>query len=763
MAPRMTKNRPSLQDATLYFNRELAQLDFNARVLELAKDPSIPLLERLRFLTISSSNLDEFFEIRVAGLKQLLRHDLPRVEFDGMSVQETLKRISERAHLLVDDQYRVLNDVVLPELSNQGLDLPKRRDWTRRQQQWIREFFEQQVLPVLTPVGLDPAHPFPRIVNKSLNFIVSLSGDDAFERDSGIAIVQVPRSLPRVIALPKELSRQNQDFVTLSSVIHAHIEDVFPGMQVEGCYQFRVTRNSDLLVDEEEVDDLMRALKGELHGRLFGEAVRLEVADTCPPEIARFLFERFELTPDDLFFCNGPVNLNRLSQLHALIDRPDLKFAPFIPATPKSFEFARNWFDAIKKGDQFLHHPYDSFNPVVEVLRQAARDPDVLAIKMTLYRVGSDSPIVEALIEAARLGTEVTVLVELRARFDEAQNIDLATKLQEAGARVSYGIVGYKTHAKMLLIVRRDGPKLQRFVHLSTGNYHHRTAQAYTDVGFLTCDEEIGKDVSDLFNLLTGISKVMRPKRLLVSPFSLHKSLLALVRREQTLAQQGKPARIIAKMNSLTEAKVIQALYRASQAGVQIDLVIRGVCCLKPGVAGISENIRVRSVLGRFLEHSRVWYFEAGGKEEIYCSSADWMERNLLWRVEVAFPILDVKLKRRLFAETLDFSLQENVRAWILQSDGSYARLKAQGKPRSAQNLLLERAAQSSSNVQPKPKELEPLGFFEQIRPSEKVVVEPPLGEFEHEPGTRNGEADLRQRPETAAPIESNGDSQQRT
>lgn len=756
----MSKARTNLADATLYFNRELSQLDFNFRVLDLAKDTSLPLLERVRFLTISSSNLDEFFEIRVSGLKQLARHHLPRVELDGMSVQETLTRIGERAHALVAEQYRVLNEVVLPELSQRGFDLPKRRDWTRRQQQWIREFFEEQVLPVLTPVGLDPAHPFPRIVNKSLNFIVSLSGADAFERDSGIAIVQVPRSLPRVIALPPELSRANRDFVTLSSVIHAHIGELFPGMQVEGCYQFRVTRNSDLLVDEEEVDDLMRALKGELHGRLYGQAVRLEVADTCPQEIAQFLLDKFELTADDLYNCVGPVNLNRLSALHSLIDRPDLKFPPFIPQTPKVFEFSRNIFEAIKKGDQFLHHPYDSFSPVVEMVRQAARDPEVLAVKMTLYRVGADSPIVESLLEAARAGKEVTVLVELRARFDEEQNIDLATRLQEAGARVSYGIVGYKTHAKLLLVVRREAGRLMRFVHLSTGNYHHKTAQAYTDIGILTCNEEIGKDVSDLFNQLTGLSKVVRPKRLLVSPFSLHKSLLALIRREASFAQQGKPARIIAKMNSLTEPKVIQALYRASQAGVQVDLVVRGVCCLRPGIPGVSDNIRVRSILGRFLEHSRVMYFEAGGAAELYCASADWMERNLLWRVETSFPILDARLKRRIFFETLELSLQDNCRAWHLQPDGNYVRLKLVGKARSVQGMLLERAS-ASANVQTKPKELEPLGLFEQVRSSQQVLVEPAVRESDLERGTPSVDAKAGDGAGGPAPVEPNGNAKE--
>jgi polyphosphate kinase len=755
----MTKPRTNLADPSLYFNRELSQLDFNFRVLELAKDPTLPLLERVRFLTISSSNLDEFFEIRVAGLEQLAKHGLPRVELDGMSVQETLKKVSERAHALVAEQYRVLNEVLLPELSAQGFDLPKRRLWTRRQKQWIRQFFEQQVLPVLTPVGLDPAHPFPRIVNKSLNFIVSLSGADAFERDSGIAIVQVPRSLPRVIALPPELSRASNDFVTLSSVIHAHIDVLFPGMKVEGCYQFRVTRNSDLLVDEEEVDDLMRALKGELHGRLFGEAVRLEVAETCPQEILQFLLDRFELVADDLYNCNGPVNLNRLSALHSLIDRPDLKFAPFIPQVPKTFEFSRNIFDAIKKGDQFLHHPYDSFTPVVELVRQAARDPDVLAIKMTLYRVGSGSPIVESLLEAARAGKEVTVLVELRARFDEEQNIDLATKLQEAGARVSYGIVGYKTHSKMTLVVRREGSKLQRFVHLATGNYHHRTAQTYTDVGLLTCDDAIGKDVSNLFNQLTGLSHVVRPKSLLVSPFTLHKSLLALIRREATFAKQGKPARIIAKMNALTEPKVIQALYRASQAGVQIDLIVRGVCCLRPGIPGVSDNIRVRSILGRFLEHSRVAWFEAGGEGELYCASADWMERNLLWRVETTFPILDAKLKRRIYFETLELSLQDNTRAWHLQPDGTYSRPKLVGKSRSVQSLLLERAS-ASANAQPKPKDLEPFGLLDQIRPSQQVTLEPPLRELDLERRPAALDPQPGQGAGGAAAVEPNGNAQ---
>jgi polyphosphate kinase len=686
-----------LRDPALYINRELSQLDFNLRVLEQAKDPTTPLLERLRFLTICSTNLDEFFEIRVAGLRQQARHGLARSEPDGMSNSETLRRIAEAAHAIVAEQYRLLNDGLLPALEREGIRIRKRVDWNQRQQTWIARYFSNEVLPVLTPVGLDPSHPFPRIHNKSLNFVVSVSGDDAYGRESGTAIVQVPRSLPRLIRLPEGVASDAHDFVLLSSIVHAHVGEAFPGMKVDGCYQFRVTRNSDLWVDEEEADDLMRALKGELADRNFGEAVRLEVADTCPEETARFLLREFELDEQDLYRVHGPVNLHRLVAMVDLVDRPDLKYPPFVARIPRRVaQGDSDLFEVLRKGDLLLHHPFDSFAPVVELVRQAAADPAVLAIKQTLYRTGGDSPVVEALIDASRAGKEVTAVIELRARFDEADNIKLATRLQQAGANVVYGIVGYKAHAKMLMIVRREGRKLRRYVHLGTGNYHVRTTRGYTDLSLLTCDREIGEDVHRLFLQLTGLGRVTRLRRIIQSPFSLHRTLLSMIDGEARNARAGKPARIVAKMNALSEPQIIQALYRASQAGVQIDLIVRGTCCLRPGVPGISENIRVRSIVGRFLEHSRIFLFHAQGDELCWCASADWMQRNLFRRVETCFPVTEKRLAQRVYSEGIEPYLLDNAQAWSLGADGRYSRLKpGKSARRAAQEVLLERLCES--------------------------------------------------------------------
>ncbi|MFN0242687.1 MAG: polyphosphate kinase 1 [Planctomycetota bacterium] len=683
---------PDVKDPRLYINRELATLEFNRRVLEQAKDTSTPLLERLRFLTICSANLDEFFEIRVAGHKQQVAFRVAQPGPDGLSAQETLREIGAVAHALVAEQYQVLNEVLLPALEREGVRILKRSAWTPKQRRWVRHYFEDEVLPVLTPIGLDPAHPFPRVLNKSLNFIVSLDGADAFGRSSGVAVVQVPRSLPRVIALPKDVARAPHDFVMLSSIVHAEVEQLFPGMQVLSCHQFRVTRNSDLWVDEEEVDDLLHAMKGELSSRNFGESVRLEVADDCSEEIAQMLLATFHLGTNDLYRVKGPVNVNRLAALHELVDRPDLKYPPFLPKLSKRFAQEADPFEVIRHGDVLLHHPFESFSTIVELLRLAAIDPEVLAIKMTLYRTGNDSPVVEALLQAARNGKEVTAVVELRARFDEAANINLATRLQEAGAKVAYGIVGYKAHAKMLLVVRREQKKLRYYVHLGTGNYHTGTARVYTDFGLLTCDPELGDDVHKMFLQLTGLGRVARPKKLRQSPFTLQRHLLALIEAESEHARHGKPARIVAKMNSLSEPRIIQALYRASRAGVSIDLIVRGICCLRPGIPGVSENIRVRSIIGRFLEHSRVFFFHAGGDEIVLAASADWMQRNFFSRVEVCFPIEEPRLKKRVIHEALEMYLADNVQAWILSSDGRYTRAKPGGqKPVCAQDDLMAR------------------------------------------------------------------------
>ena len=682
-----------LNDPRNYINRELSHLEFNRRVLAQALNTAVPLLERVRFLCIASTNLDEFFEIRVAGVKQQIELGMAQPDADGSTPQEVLQRIAQAAHQLVGEQYRVLNEVLLPTLEEAGIRILRRETWTPEQSAWLEEYYLREVLPVLTPVGMDPAHPFPRVLNKGLCVIVSLEGEDAYHRSGGMAVVQVPRALPRLIALPGKLVPTGQAcFVLLSSIIHAHVDRLFPGMRIVGCHQFRVTRNSDLWVDEEEVDDLLRALKGELPQRKFGDPVRLEVAETCPPETVQFLLDQFGLGQGDLFTVNGPVNLHRLAALYELIDRPDLKYPVFIPGTPRRWQAARDPFEAIRGGDILLHHPYESFSPVLELLRQAASDPDVLAIKQTLYRIGTQSPVADALIEAARAGKEVTAVIELRARFDEAANIELATRLQEVGANVAYGIVGMKTHAKLLMVVRKEAGQLRRYVHAGTGNYHAGTTRAYTDLSLLTCDPRIGEDVHRLFQQLTGLGRAPELRHLWHSPFTLEDEVVRLLDEEAARARRGEPARVVARMNALSEPAVIRALYRASQAGVPIDLVVRGTCCLRPGVPGLSETIRVRSVVGRFLEHSRVFFFHAGGEQRTYCSSADWMERNLHRRVEVAFPLLDPELKARAVDEALGTYLNDNAQAWELQPDGSYRPCPDDGRERcAAQEVLLAR------------------------------------------------------------------------
>jgi polyphosphate kinase len=684
-----------LSNPELFVNRELSLLEFNRRVLDQAKDESTPLLERLRFLCISSRNLDEFCEVRAAGVKQQIDLGVMTSGPDGLTPHEQLEKISTIGHELVAEQYRVLNDVLLPLMEQQGIHVLKRSQWDARLTGWVKRHFDNEVLPVLTPIGLDLAHPFPRVLNKSLNFIIALEGKDVFGRDSGLAVLQAPRSLPRVIQVPKSYSSSDNGLVFLSSIIHAHIEELFPGMTVTGCHQFRVTRNSDLFVDEEEVDDLLRALQGELPGRRYGDAVRLEVADDCPRHLARFLLEKFELSDDDLYLVNGPVNLNRLMTIPDMVDRPDLKYQQFTPSRSARLTHKQNMFEAIAEGDMLLHHPYEAFSPVQDLVRQAAVDPTVLAIKQTIYRTDTDSTLVQALVDAARAGKEVTAVVELRARFDEEANIGLATRLQEAGAHVVYGVVGYKTHAKLLMIVRREGRKLRRYVHLGTGNYHASTARLYTDYGLLTCDKEIGEDVHKLFQQLTGLGRITRLKKLLQSPFTLHKRMIELIEREAEAARAGKPARVFARMNSLVEPKIIQAMYRASQAGVKIDLVVRGICCLRSGIPGVSENIRVRSVVGRFLEHSRIFCFHNDGDPLVYGSSADWMDRNFFRRVESCFPVEDPKLRKRIISESLELYLADNVQAWDQQPDGSYLHCETgRRKPVNAQSSLLEQLAE---------------------------------------------------------------------
>lgn len=677
-----------LTSPELYLNRELSILDFNMRVLEQATDARHPLIERLNFLLIFSRNLDEFFEIRVAGLLQQVSFGHIKSGPDGLLPQEVLKLISDVCHAAVERQYRILNEDLLPALAAENIRYLRRDEWTEKQSTWVRKYFKEQVLPVLTPIGLDPAHPFPRLVNKSLNFIVSLDGKDAFGRQMSLAVVPAPRSLPRVVRLPDDIVDGGDQHVMLSSIIHEHVSELFPGMTANGCFQFRVTRNADMIIDE-DAEDLASALKGELLSRRYGAAVRLEVADNCPRHIIDYLLRQFALSNEALYQVNGPVNLSRLL---SDFDRPRLRFAPFRPRIPEVLQKSESIFEAIAQGDILLHHPFESFVPVIDMLRQAARDPHVLAIKQTLYRSGPNSEIVNVLAEAARNGKEVTAVIELRARFDEESNIEVANKLQQAGAIVVYGIVGYKTHAKMILVVRREGRKLMRYGHLGTGNYHAGNARLYTDYGLLTANPEVCEDIHKIFQELTGMGKVLRLKQLLHAPFTLHPKLLSMIEQEISNKQAGLPARIIIKVNALTEKILMQALMRASQAGVQVDLIIRSVCCLRPGIAGVTETIRVRSIVGRFLEHTRVFYFENGGEALVFCSSADWMDRNLYQRVETCFPILDSEQRQRIINDGLLLYLNDNTQAWDMQSDGSWLRATpGDTAPCSAQLTLLER------------------------------------------------------------------------
>lgn len=676
-----------------YFNRELSLLEFNKRVLHQAYNRSLPLLERLRFLCIFSTNLDEFFEVRVGGLVEILERNAPPTQGpDGLTQTQTLNEISLRAHLLVDEQYRILNSELIPALHEKKIRVLRRDEWTQEQILYLKQVFLSEVLPVLSPIGLDPAHPFPRILNKSLNFIVKLDGKDAFGRNSGRAIVQVPRSLPHVFELPGELVESGRAFVFISSIIHFFMAEIFVGMTVIESYQFRLTRNSDIFLDEEETDDLLRAVQGELAYRQYGDEVRLEITDTCPAELEQFLLQRCEIKERDLYRINGPVNLNRLADLFELIKDPAHYFKPFVQAMPKLPKRTNSYFEVLQKQDILLHHPFDSFQGVVDFLREAAADPHVLAIKQTLYRTGSNSPIVDALVAAAKAGKEVTAIVELRARFDEEQNVALAERLQRYGIHVIYGVVGFKTHAKMILVARRETGKLRYYVHLGTGNYHPRTSKMYTDYGLLTSDKDIGEDVYRIFLQLSSMGKASKMEALLYAPFTLHKGMVKRVRTEKENAEQGKPAHIIAKMNSLYDEELVNELYAASQAGVQIDLIVRGVCQLRPGVAGLSDNIRVRSIIGRFLEHHRVFYFENNGTPELYCSSADWMVRNMFHRVETCFPIKHKKIRDRIL-EDLDLYLRDNTHAWLLQEDGTYipTQPKEGEEVIDAQAILLER------------------------------------------------------------------------
>jgi polyphosphate kinase len=667
---------PNLTLSDYYINRELSALEFNRRVLSQTRDKSVPLLERLRFLCIVSRNLDEFFEIRVSSLQQRLEMGASPAGPDMLTPHQALTAISHQAHEMVAEQYKLLNEALIPSLERHGVRFVRRTRWSSEQRAWLKQYFHDQIAPVLSPITLDPTRPFPQILNKSLNFIVGLEGVDAFGRPSTKAIVQAPRSLPRLIRLPAELPNTGEnDFVFLSSVIHGFVEELFRGMQITGCFQFRVTRNSDLYVDPEEIDDLKGAIEGELIANRYGAAIRLEIAYDCPDDLAQYLLTMFNLTDKDLFQVDGPVNLNRLMAAYDLIFRDDLKYPSFTPRVPSILAGSDNIFTTIARQELLLHHPYESFSPVSEFINHAAQDSDVLAIKLTLYRTSPDSMIAKALVGAAQSGKEVTVIIELRARFDEAANIQLANRLQEAGAHVVYGVSGFKTHCKMAMVVRREHGRLKRYVHLGTGNYHPGTARQYTDYGFFSTDEALGQDVHEIFMQLTSMMQTGPLKRLHEAPFDLHGSIISHIETEIANVAAGGAGHIIAKLNALVEPEVIRALYRASRAGVLVDLIVRGICCLRPGVPGVSDNIRVRSIVGRFLEHSRVYYFHANGEEHLFCSSADWMDRNFFRRVEIAFPILDPNLKKRLTGD-LDVYLGDNSHAWELQPDGHYIRLQ---------------------------------------------------------------------------------------
>ncbi len=688
---------PDPQMDSHYINRELSLLEFNRRVLAQAQDPEVPLLERLRFLCISCTNLDEFFEIRVAALKQRMEIGAPAQGPEKIPARQLFDEVSEQVAGLIAEQYELLNDVMFPQLTAAGVHFLQSEEWDEKQKAWLSDYFDEQVVPVLTPLTFDPSRPFPRILNKSLNFIVRLQGKDAFGRRRHRGMVQAPRSLPRIIQLPEHLCKSGEhSFVFLSSIIRVHVDRMFPGLNVDGCYQFRVTRNSNLYVDDEEVNDLVRALEGQLEASRYGAAVRIEIGHECPEDLQRFLLDHFNLEDSDLYLVRGPVNLNRLVTICSINDKPELLYQPFTQGLPDELRSDEDIFSIVAKKNVLLHHPYQSFAPVIDFIAQAASDPNVLAIKQTLYRTGAESPIVDHLVAAARSGKEVTVVIELMARFDEAANIALANRLQEAGAHVVYGLVGFKTHAKMTLVVRREDDVLVRYVHLGTGNYHHATSSVYTDYGYLSSSQKLGEDVHKLFLQLTSLTEASDMTRMLASPFTLFDALIEKIRREANHAREGKSARIVAKVNSVNEPQLIDALYEASGAGVTIDLIVRGICSLRPGVKGLSENIHVRSIVGRFLEHSRVYYFLNDGNEEFYCSSADWMDRNMFRRNESCFEIRQKAMKEQI-RHDLDLFLADNCQAWVLQADGSYERLSAKGKKRiSAQETFLELLAAES-------------------------------------------------------------------
>ena len=654
-----------------FLNRELSWLEFNQRVLDEALNPSVPLLERVKFFCITHSNLDEFFEVRVAGLKQQIESDVVERSPDGMTASETLRLVTRRVRHLVEAAYGCWRDQLVPALAEHGIQFLDPVLLGTSDREWIDAYYREKVHPVLTPLAVDPSHPFPQVLNKSLNLITRVTVKQGGEVKRRLAIVQVPRVLPRLVRLPRDDGRQ--DYVFLADLIGAHLADLFPGTELDAWSAFRVTRNSELYIDEEDVANLLNAVEAELHNRRKGEAVRLEVDRDCPADLREELLQTLGLGADDVYFADGPLNPTRLMAICEGDHSPELRDPPFIAPQAASVRDRDDLFAAIRERDHLMHHPYESFETVVRFLEQAAVDPKVLAIKQTLYRTGGDARIVGALMSAVKNGKQVTAVVELKARFDEANNIRWARALEEAGVHVVYGLVGYKIHCKMALVVRADEDRIRRYVHLGTGNYNAGTARLYTDLGVLTCRSELGDDVTNLFNLLTGICQFQGTQRLLVAPFQMHDRFIELIDRETRHAREGLPARIVAKMNSLVDTDVIEALYRASRAGVEIDLIIRGICCLRPGVEEMSENIRVRSIVDRFLEHSRIWHFGNGGRPEVFVGSADWMPRNFFRRIEVVFPVEDGVLRERIMTEVLERQLADSAKARLLQADGSYA------------------------------------------------------------------------------------------
>jgi polyphosphate kinase len=673
-------------------DRDGSILAFNERVLDWAKRPEVPLLERLRYLCIVSSNLDEFFEVRADLHMSAFRSN----DTKGTYNTKTFEAVYETARHLVTEQYSLYNEVLLPSLQKEGIKLLSHGERNAVQKKWVQDYFRREVKPLLVPVGLDPAHPFPQVANKSLNFIVQLSGKDAFGRSNDIAIVKVPRVLPRVIPLPSKVAGHGKAFVLLSSVIRAHLNDLFPGREVGQFSQFRVTRNSDLSVDEEEVENLRTALRKGLQHRQYGQALRLEVSESCSEYLSDFLLKQFNLPETALFRAAGPVNLVRLSQLIDLVDDSSLLFPPYQASYPKQLKNGESIFARMQKGDVLIHQPFESFDGVLAFLKEAVEDPHVLAIKQTIYRTGSDPAMMNLLREAVRQGKEVTAVVELKARFDEEANINWAEQLESVGAQVVYGVVGLKTHAKMLLVTRREGRTLKRYGHLSTGNYNPRTAKLYTDLSYLTCDARMTADMDTLFVHLASPSRLGRMNKLWAAPFLLQKKMVEKIESVGAAAEKGLPARIVAKMNSLTDPVLVHALIAAGQKGAQIDLIVRGACMLPAGIPGKTDNIRVRSIIGRFLEHSRVFFFEAGTVQDIYLSSADWMSRNMTRRVELAWPVLDLSLRQRIVDECLLSYLHDTRNAWTLDADGQYRRVEKLGrKTQSAQALLMQKYSPS--------------------------------------------------------------------